>query len=153
MQNNRNLKLKVIGRSGLKDNKLMLDALEGFPRNQIELIEYLTDSDLAREYRRASVVFHPSINEGFGLPAFEAFGEGARIVAHTGTPASQILNSQEGVVFGDLLDETQVVDSYRKILMQKFGNIIERRQFIESIGATWALSTKKYVELYREVLR
>ena len=153
MQNNRNLKLKVIGRSGLKDNKLMLDALEGFPRNQIELIEYLTDSDLAREYRRASVVFHPSINEGFGLPAFEAFGEGARIVAHTGTPASQILNSQEGVVFGDLLDETQVVDSYRKILMQKFGNIIERRQFIESIGATWALSTKKYVELYQDVLR
>ena len=153
MQNNRNLKLKVIGRSGLKDNKLMLDALEGFPRNQIELIEYLPDSDLAREYRRASVVFHPSINEGFGLPAFEAFGEGARIVAHTGTPASQILNSQEGVVFGDLLDETQVVDSYRKILMQKFGNIIERRQFIESIGATWALSTKKYVELYQEVLR
>ena len=131
----------------------MLDALEGFPRNQIELIEYLTDSDLAREYRGASVVFHPSINEGFGLPAFEAFGEGARIVAHTGTPASQILNSQEGVVFGDLLEETQVVDSYRKILMQKFGNIIERRQFIESIGATWALSTKKYVELYQEVLR
>ena len=153
MQNNRNLKLKVIGRSGLKDNKLMLDALEGFPRNQIELIEYLPDSDLAREYRRASVVFHPSINEGFGLPAFEAFGEGARIVAHTGTPASRILNSQEGVVFGDLLDETQVVDSYRKILMQKFGNIIERRQFIESIGATWALSTKKYVELYQDVLR
>lgn len=153
MQNNRNLKLKVIGRSGLKDNKLMLDALEGFPRNQIELIEYLSDSDLAREYRGASVVFHPSINEGFGLPAFEAFGEGARIVAHTGTPASRILNSQEGVVFGDLLDETQVVDSYRKILMQKFGNIIERRQFIESIGATWALSTKKYVELYQDVLR
>ena len=117
------------------------------------MIEYLPDSDLAREYRRASVVFHPSINEGFGLPAFEAFGEGARIVAHTGTPASRILNSQEGVVFGDLLDETQVVDSYRKILMQKFGNIIERRQFIESIGATWALSTKKYVELYQEVLR
>ena len=153
IQNNRNLKLKVIGRSGLKDNKLMLDALEGFPRNQIELIEYLSDSDLAREYRGASVVFHPSINEGFGLPAFEAFGEGARIVAHTGTPASRILNSQEGVVFGDLLDETQVVDSYRKILMQKFGNIIERRQFIESIGATWALSTKKYVELYQDILR
>ena len=153
MQNNRNLKLKVIGRSGLKDNKLMLDALEGFPRNQIELIEYLSDSDLAREYRGASVVFHPSINEGFGLPAFEAFGEGARIVAHTGTPVSRILNSQEGVVFGDLLDETQVIDSYRKILMQKFGNIIERRQFIESIGATWTLSTKKYVELYQDVLR
>jgi glycosyltransferase involved in cell wall biosynthesis len=152
MPNNRSLKLKVIGRSGLKDNKLMLDALEGFPKDQIELIEYLSDSDLAREYRKASVVFHPSINEGFGLPAFEAFGEGARVVVHTGTPASQILNSHEGVHFDDLRDETKISDSYRKISAQSFGNVMQRRQFIKSIGATWELSTSKYVELYQDVL-
>jgi glycosyltransferase involved in cell wall biosynthesis len=150
---NKNLKLKVIGKSGLKNNKLILDALEGFPESQIELIEYLSDSDLAREYRSAGVVFHPSINEGFGLPAFEAFGEGARVIAHIGTPANQILNSQEGVYFDDLRDEIKVVDSYRKISTQNFGNVIQRRLFIESIGATWALSTKKYVELYQHILR
>jgi glycosyltransferase involved in cell wall biosynthesis len=151
--NNKNLKLKVIGKSGLKDNKLILDALEGFPKSQIELIEYLSDSDLAREYRKASVVFHPSINEGFGLPTFEAFGEGAKVIAHIGTPANQILNSQEGVLFDNLLDEKKVVDSYRKMLTQNFGNVIQRRLFIESINATWVSSTKKYVELYRHVLR
>lgn len=151
--NNKNLKLKVIGRSGLKDNKLILGALESFPKNQIELIEYLSDSDLAREYRKASVVFHPSVNEGFGLPAFEAFGEGARVIAHTDTPANQILNSQEGVIFDDLLDETKVADSYRKMLTQNFGDVIQRRLFIKSINATWVSSTKKYVELYRQVLR
>jgi glycosyltransferase involved in cell wall biosynthesis len=150
---NKDLKLKVIGKSGLKDNKLILDALKGFSKNQIELIEYLSDSDLAREYRSAGVVFHPSINEGFGLPAFEAFGEGARVIAHIGTPANQILNSQEGVYFDDLRDEMKIADSYRKISTQNFGNVIQRRLFIESIGATWALSTKKYVELYRDVLR
>jgi glycosyltransferase involved in cell wall biosynthesis len=151
--NNKNLRLKVIGKSGLKNNKLILDALEGFPKNQIELIEYLSDSDLALEYRRASVVFHPSINEGFGLPAFEAFGEGARVIAHTGTPANQILDSQEGVLFDNLLDETKVLESYRKILALNFGNVTQRRLFIESINATWASSTKKYVELYQNILR
>ena len=150
--NNRNLKLKVIGKSGLKDNKLILEALEGFPNNQIELIEYLSDSDLAKEYRKASVVFHPSINEGFGLPAFEAFGEGARVIAHIGTPANQILNSQKGVLFDNLIDETNVRETYRKILTQNFGDVIQRRLFIESINATWELSTKKYVEIYRKVL-
>ena len=149
----KNLKLKVIGKSGLKDNKLILDALKGFPNNQIELIEYLSDLDLAREYRKASVVFHPSINEGFGLPAFEAFGEGARVIAHSGTPANQILISQEGTFFDNLLNERTVIDSYRKILTQNFGDVIQRRQFIKSIGATWESSTKKYVELYRNVLR
>ena len=151
--NNKNLRLKVIGKSGLKNNKLILDAIEGFPKNQIELIEYLSDSDLALEYRRASVVFHPSVNEGFGLPAFEAFGEGARVIAHTGTPANQILDSQEGVSFVNLLDETKVLDSYRKILTRNFGNITQRRLFIESINATWASSTKKYVGLYQDILR
>ena len=151
--NNKNLKLKVIGKSGLKDNKLILGALEGFPKSQIKLIEYLSDSDLAREYRKASIVFHPSINEGFGLPAFEAFGEGARVIAHIGTPANQILNSQEGVLFDNLLDEKKVIDSYRKMLTLNFGNVIQRRLFIESINATWVSSTKKYVELYRYVLR
>ena len=150
---NKNLKLKVIGKSGLRDNKLILDALKGFPNNQIELIEYLSDLDLAREYRKASVVFHPSINEGFGLPAFEAFGEGARVIAHSGTPANQILISQEGTFFDNLLNERTVIDSYRKILTQNFGDVTQRRQFIKSIGATWESSTKKYVELYRNVLR
>ena len=150
--NNRNLKLKVIGKSVLKENKLILDALEGFPKSQIELIEYLSDSDLAKEYRKASVVFHPSINEGFGLPAFEAFGEGSRVIAHIGTPASQILDSQEGVLFNNLNDETKVIESYRKILNQNFGDVFQRRLFIESINATWELSTKKYVEIYRKVL-
>ena len=150
---NKNLKLKVIGKSGLRDNKLILDALKGFPNNQIELIEYLSDLDLAREYRKASVVFHPSINEGFGLPAFEAFGEGARVIAHSGTPANQILISQEGTFFDNLLNERTVIDSYRKILTQNFGDVTQRRRFIQSIGATWGSSTKKYVELYRNVLR
>lgn len=150
---NSNLKLKIIGKSGLRENQLMLNALEGFPSNQIELIEYLSDSDLAKEYRMASVVFHPSINEGFGLPAFEAFGEGSRLIAHNETPAYQILNSQPGVLFDNLLDETKVIETYRKMLKQNFGDVIQRRSFIESIGATWALSTKNYVELYKNVLR
>ena len=150
---NSNLKLKIIGKSGLRDNQLMLNALEGFPANQIELIEYLSDLDLAREYRMASVVFHPSINEGFGLPAFEAFGEGSRLIAHSETPANQILDSQPGVLFDNLLNETKIIETYRKMLKQNFGDLVKRRSFIESIGATWALSTKKYVELYKYVLR
>jgi hypothetical protein len=47
----------------------------------------------------------------------------------------------------------KVIDSYRKILKQNFGNVIQRRQFIESINGTWASITKEYVELYQQVLK
>jgi len=149
---NKKLRLKVIGKSGRKDNKLILDSLKDFPSNQIEIVEYLSDYELAREYRKASVVFHPSINEGFGLPAFEAFGEGARVVAHSGTPADEILNTQSGVIFQNMLDEKTVIASYRSILHEKFGDITGRRAFLESVNATWATSTKKYVELYKAII-
>jgi len=150
--NNPNLRLRIIGKNGLLDKKLKSETLIGFPKHQLELVEHLSDQELAKEYRKASVVYHPSINEGFGLPAFEAFGEGARVIVHTGTPADEILSSQIGVVSNDLMDETKVLESYRAIQAQSFGNIAERREFIESISATWSKATKNYLELYTKVL-
>jgi glycosyltransferase involved in cell wall biosynthesis len=150
---NKGLRLKVIGKSGFINKDLREEALNGFPKNQIELIEYLSDEELAKEYRKATVVFHPSINEGFGLPAFEAFGEGARLVVHKGTPADEILSSQIGVSSNNLLDEQKVIESYRTILTQGFGDIKNRRNFIKSIDATWMQVAAKYVSLYKEVLK
>ena len=150
---NKNLKIKVIGKSGSKDNTFILDAIKDFPAQQIEFIDFLSDIDLVREYRRASVVFHPSINEGFGLPAFEAFSEGTRLIAHKGTPAEEILHDQPGVIFQNMLNEEQIIESYRAILKQEFGNTEERRAYLESVNATWALSTRKYLELYKNLLQ
>lgn len=150
---NEGLRLKVIGKSGLIDRDLKKDALNGFPKNQIELIEYLSDEELVQEYRKASVVFHPSINEGFGLPAFEAFGEGARLVVHKGTPADEILSSQIGFSSNNLLDEQKIIESYRSVLAQSFGDVQKRRDFLRSIDATWLQATTKYVALYKEVLK
>ena len=99
------------------------------------------------------MVFHPSINEGFGLPAFEAFGEGARLVVHKGTPADEILSSQIGISSNNLLDEQKVIESYRSVLAQSFCNVQKRRDFMRSIDATWVQATEKYVALYNEVLK
>jgi len=149
---NDKVRLIVIGKNGPIENELKDGALKGFPKNQIELIEYMTDKDLAMQYRKSSVVFHPSINEGFGLPAFEAFGEGARIIVHSGTPADEILSSQIGVISNNLLDERGVIQAYESIQAQNFGEINERRSYIKSISATWAQTTQKYIKLYQMVL-
>jgi glycosyltransferase involved in cell wall biosynthesis len=153
ISNNKNLKIKVIGKIRSKNNIFILDSSKDFPANQIEFIDFLSDIDLVREYRRASVVFHPSINEGFGLPAFEAFSEGSRLIAHRGTPAEEILHDQPGVMFQNMLDEKQIMESYRAILKQEFGNVQERRAYLESVFATWDLSTRKYLELYKNLLK
>ena len=63
-----------------------------------------------------------------------------------------VLSETPEVLFDNLIDETNVRETYRKILTQNFGDVIQRRLFIESINATWELSTKKYVEIYQKVL-
>lgn len=133
LPNNPHLRLKLIGKKNYQ-NKVLVNALNNFPPSQIEIVEYLSDYDLALEYRKASVVFHPSINEGFGLPTFEAFGEGARVIAHFNTPSAEILGGQPGVLFGDMLNEQQIIEKYHLILRQDFGIIETRRDFLREIG-------------------
>jgi glycosyltransferase involved in cell wall biosynthesis len=152
LPHNSNLKIKLVGKRNIQNNKFILDALRDFPPNQIEIIDYLTDQDLAIEYRKSGVVFHPSINEGFGLPIFEAFGEGARVIGQKDTPASEMLGGQPGTVFEDMQDEIRIVESYHKILRQDYGDIENRRSFIKNLGATWVQSSKKYALLYKSLI-
>jgi glycosyltransferase involved in cell wall biosynthesis len=48
---------------------------------RIDLYGRVPDSELARLYRRASVVAYPSILEGFGFPVLEAFASDTPVVA------------------------------------------------------------------------
>jgi glycosyltransferase involved in cell wall biosynthesis len=58
-----------IGRAGLGD--------------RLDVLGYLPDNALAREYRRARVFVCPSSYEGFGLPVLEAMASGAPVVCST----------------------------------------------------------------------
>ncbi len=49
-----------------------------------------------------------------------SFGEGARVIAHIGTPANQILNSQEGVYFDDLVANDQFAEFLTLPLYEEF---------------------------------
>jgi glycosyltransferase involved in cell wall biosynthesis len=48
--------------------------------DRTQLLGFVSDDDLARLYRQASVVFFPSLYEGFGLPVVEALACGTPVV-------------------------------------------------------------------------
>lgn len=146
---NPQVKIFIVGKSNQLGRNNVLKAIEGISYSQIKLADYLEDDQLALEYRRSSVVFHPSINEGFGLPAFEAFGEGANLIVHHGTPADDLLSGSTGFIAANLLDEDEIVKSYNSIKNSETVDVFTRRKYLESKGATWESMTNKYISLYK----
>jgi len=138
----------VIGKSNYNKHNLVAQTILDFPKNRIKILDYLPDANLKQLYGSVDVVVHPSLNEGFGLPAFEAFAEGAKIIVHDGTPASNYLSSFTGVFSGDLLN-SQIID---ELLVASLGNIAveigARRDFLVNNQMTWKAMVDNYVKIY-----
>lgn len=116
--------------------------------NNLTAIDYLTDSELKFIYQNVQLVIHPSINEGFGLPAFEAFAEGAPIAVHSGLPADYYLRGNSQVVALDMTNQSQIKNLLLNV--DKFRNEghVKRRKFLINSNMSWDLICKQYVNYY-----
>jgi glycosyltransferase involved in cell wall biosynthesis len=142
------LHLFLIGKQTKNGGNLIQPLINQLSPANLTTIDYLTDSELKFIYQNVRLVIHPSINEGFGLPAFEAFGEGAPIAVHIGLPADQYLAGNSQVVALDMTNQVQIknlllsVDSFRN------EDYIERRKFLIHKNMTWDLICKQYTDHY-----
>jgi glycosyltransferase involved in cell wall biosynthesis len=145
------IKIVLVGKSNQLGNNLVNYSVNNF-FGEIELFDYLPDQELVSLYREAKIVIHPSINEGFGLPAFEAFGEGAIIIVHDNTPAAELLGNFEGVIIEDLTSKEGLKSAILK--SNEFFNIdiAERRKYLKSIGATWTVMANNYLNVYSQLV-
>ena len=144
------LHLFLIGKQTKDGENLIQPLINQLSPTNLTTIDYLTDSELKFIYQNVRLVIHPSINEGFGLPAFEAFGEGAPIAVHIGLPADHYLTGNSQVMALDMTNQSQIknlllsVDSFRN------EDCIERRKFLINKNMTWDLICKQYVDHYMQ---
>lgn len=146
------LNVQLIGKSNQLGHNLVKQAISSFSVGELRTVDYLSDTQLAELYRETTIVIHPSINEGFGLPAFEAFGEGAVLIIHAGTPASELLSDFSGVIIENLTATSGVKKALDRALKSFEIDIVSRRKYLFDIGATWQDMAKNYLETYRKLL-
>ncbi len=142
----------LIGKSNQLGNNLVNKSISKFPKEHLTQIEYLPFEQLKYLYNSANLIVHPSINEGFGLPAFEAFGEGATLLVHNETPAADYLANFAGVFVTDLLVPNKIIDQINKSLLYSGDTKSNRRHYLEMNEMTWAQMSKNYLKSYTDLL-
>ena len=142
----------VLGKKVESEIELFYDSIKGFPIDKLQIIDYLSDSQMKYLFSRVDIIIHPSVNEGFGIPAFEAFGEGAVLIVHEGTPASDYLRSFKGVLAEDLTDliKTESVVSHALSLSRQDANI--RRIYLSKMGMTWNEVGRIYMKFFSNLV-
>jgi glycosyltransferase involved in cell wall biosynthesis len=118
-----------------------------------DTIDYLEDESYVGLIKEADLVIVPSLNEGFSHPIFDAFSLGSRVLIHDNSPAAQILAHRKGVFIADLRNSGDLIDFINNAIRMPKSNLIENRDFLESIEATWGQLAKNYVKLYNKLIK
>lgn len=116
-----------------------------------ETIEYLDEENYAEIISVADLVIVPSLSEGFSHPVFDAFSFATNLLVHGPSPAAQILINRNGVLVADLSNSSNIMNLIKEATEMPRGNLLDNREFLTSIEATWGALTGNYLKLYTDL--
>lgn len=119
-----------------------------YPKLNINFLKNVSDKELQNLYFNSHVLIFPSLNEGFGFPAFEGFSEGCNLLIHEDTPAAELLFDQEGVFPTNMLDEDDFMENFLDCLNSTKIDYRKRRQIISQLGLIWNNTYNDFYQLF-----
>jgi glycosyltransferase involved in cell wall biosynthesis len=144
--------LILVGKSNQLGRSKVSSLVSTMQSISLQIADYVSDEELKYLYENAQLIIHPSINEGFGLPAFEAFSLGAKIMVHQGTPAAFYLSKFPGVYVGNMLDTSNIEELILESIRDTKIDLKVRRNYLLSAQMTWDLAAANYVNTYIELI-
>jgi glycosyltransferase involved in cell wall biosynthesis len=117
-------------------------------RDRVIVTGYVPDATVPALLRRAAAVAYPSLDEGFGLPAFEALACGAPLVTTANTPMAGLAGDAALLVPpGDVDALARALDG---LLAGEPGIEARRRAGLARVsGLTWDHSAALHADAYR----
>jgi glycosyltransferase involved in cell wall biosynthesis len=116
--------------------------------DRVVVTGYVSDAAVPALYRSAAAVAYPSLDEGFGMPPFEALACAAPVVTTTGTPMAEGLAG--AVLLTGPKDAAALADALATLLDGDSAQATRRAVGLERVrGLTWDASAARHLEAYR----
>tara|TARA_Y100001968_G_scaffold333228_1_gene394833 strand:- start:1215 stop:4874 length:3660 start_codon:yes stop_codon:yes gene_type:complete len=146
-------KLVLTGPFSEKENELInfwLDDLNISSQN-IKILGYVKDFDLANLYRNSYLFVFPSLHEGFGLPVLEAINCGAIVIASNLTSIPEIIS------YGKALFNPYNLEDFKNLLLKaltdkSFRNCLIEHSASVSSNFSWESTANKLMDSCLQVI-
>lgn len=146
------VKLVLVGGKGwLSENVFeMVDKLN--LRRDVVFLGFVPTEKLLYLYNAASLLAHPALYEGFGLPILEAMACGLPVVASNVSSIPEVTGSAAMLV--DPEDEEALAAAIRRILKEpEFAQALKEKGLRRASLFSWKKTAAQTLEVYRKVLK
>ena len=144
-------KLLLAGSLGF-DSEAGRGRIERSPRKQdIQMLGYVSASELEDLYQRASILAFPSLDEGFGMPVLDAMARGVPVLTSNVSAMPEVVG--EAALLVDPTDVQSIAEGLQRLATNSDlrdtlvrAGIARAKEFTweKSVGATWSV----YGELF-----
>jgi glycosyltransferase involved in cell wall biosynthesis len=144
-------KLLLAGSFGF-DSETARERMERSPRKQdIQVLGYVTDSELENLYRRASILAFPSLDEGFGMPVLDAMARGVPVLTSNVSAMPEV--SGGAALLVDPTDVQSIADGLCQLATNSdLRGALIRAGLARAKEFTWEKSVDATWEVYEELM-
>jgi len=144
-------KLVLAGSFGF-DSEAARKRMERSPRKQdIQMLGYVTDSQLEDLYRRASILAFPSLDEGFGMPVLDAMARGVPVLTSNVSAMPEV--ARDAALLVDPTDVHSIADGLCRLATNSdLRDTLIRAGIARAKEFTWEKSVEATWRVYQELL-
>jgi len=119
--------------------------------NNVCILGYVSDQDLAWLYSNCFAFVYPSLYEGFGLPVLEAMAQGAAVITSNGTSLPEVAG--DAAYYINPLDEHDISKAFFKLgLDSAYREGLREKAVIQAGKFSWERSAEIVLDIYNEIM-
>jgi glycosyltransferase involved in cell wall biosynthesis len=128
-----------------------LAAIDSSPRkNDIDVLGYVTQTELDALYRRARIFAFPSLDEGFGMPVLDAMANGVPVITSRRSALPEVAGDAALLVNPEDTDEIAAA-LLRLASDQSVSDDLASRGRERALQFSWGAALEKTWDIYKEL--
>jgi glycosyltransferase involved in cell wall biosynthesis len=144
-------RLVLAGSFGFDSEEALQRIQRSSRKRDIQVLGYVSDSELEDLYRRASLLAFPSLDEGFGMPILDAMARGVPVLTSNISAMPEVAG--DAALLVDPTDVNAIADGLRRLSSDSaLRDTLILRGLARTREFTWEKSVESTWQVYQELM-